>query len=38
LDEKTRKLEKVNWSSNLQEIVNLFADVNKKRDLLKMEI
>ena len=38
LDEKTRKLEKVNWSSNLQEIVNLFSDVNKKRELLSKEL
>lgn len=35
LDEKTRKLEKVHWSTDIQKIVNLFSDPNQKRTLLK---
>ena len=35
IDEKTRKLEKVKWSTDLQQIINLFSDVTKKRELLK---
>lgn len=35
LDEKTRKLTRVEFSKDLKEIMNLFSDVNKKRELLK---
>jgi DNA gyrase/topoisomerase IV subunit B len=38
LDEKTRKLQKVVWTSDLQKIINLFSDVNVKRELLKTEL
>lgn len=38
LDEKTRRLIKVNFSSDLSKIMELFTDVNKKRELLKMEL
>jgi DNA gyrase/topoisomerase IV subunit B len=38
LDEKTRRLQKVKWTSDIQKIVELFSDVSKKRELLKMEL
>lgn len=38
LDEKTRRLIKVNFSKDLPKIMGLFTDVNKKRELLKMEL
>jgi DNA gyrase subunit B len=38
LDEKTRRLAKVKFSKDLSKIMELFTDVNKKRELLKMEL
>lgn len=35
LDEKTRKLERVEYSENLDKILQLFSDVNLKRELLR---
>jgi DNA gyrase/topoisomerase IV subunit B len=35
LDEKTRKLERVNYSEDIDKIIQLFSDVNIKRKLLK---
>jgi len=35
LDEKTRKLEKVQYSEDIDKIVQLFSDVSTKRELLK---
>jgi len=37
-DEKTRRLAKVKFSKDLSKIMELFTDVNKKRELLKMEL
>lgn len=34
LDEKTRKLTKVSFTSDIKKIMELFSDVNKKRELL----
>ncbi len=34
IDEKTRKLERVEYSENLDKILQLFSDVNLKRELL----
>ena len=38
LDEKTRRLQKVEWTADIQKIIELFSDVNKKRELLKSEL
>lgn len=38
LDEKTRKLVKVEYSKNLNYIMSLFSDVSKKRELLNLEV
>jgi len=35
LDEKTRKLQKVEYTENIEKITQLFSDVNIKRELLK---
>jgi len=35
IDEKTRRLEKVSFSEDIDKIVQLFSDVNIKRELLK---
>ena len=37
LDEKTRKLQKVEFTGDMENIVKLFSDVNAKRELLKAE-
>jgi len=36
LDEKTRRLQKVEYTADIDKIVKLFSDVNAKRELLKM--
>jgi len=36
LDENTRKLERVEFTEDMEKIVQLFSDVNCKRELLKM--
>jgi DNA gyrase/topoisomerase IV subunit B len=36
LDEKTRKLVKVKYTSNLKKTMELFSNVNKKRELLNL--
>lgn len=38
IDESTRKLIRVQYSNDLSKIMELFSDVNKKRELLKMEL
>jgi len=38
MDVKTRKLIKVNFSENLENIMSLFSDVNNKRKLLESEL
>jgi len=38
LDEKTRRLVKVEYTKDLKKIMELFSDVTKKRELLKMDI